>query len=343
MLEVIIQKTLDHFLLDCTFKLDREVLALQGESGAGKTTVLNCLSGLVTPDKGRIRLNDKILYDGADGTFVPARFRNVGCVFQNYALFPHMTVLQNVTFGQKNPDRQAAWNLLESFGLNHLADVRPTCISGGEKQRVALARALAGDPDLLLMDEPFSALDADTREKLYREFFQFRSQWSGPVVMVTHNPLEAEFLADKVLKIEEGTVIRERYNHLEGTVLEYRRHEHYLELTVRCADAVLNIVKPDYFSMENIRAGSPILLTIKPEHLLLYRGNGPYWTSADNRIPARVLKIDRTRRSGKILLEVGGNRLVGAVPLDILAAMPLAPGDDITCIVNGQDIEVLKI
>ncbi|MCL6479786.1 MAG: ATP-binding cassette domain-containing protein [Peptococcaceae bacterium] len=210
MLEADITKKLWHFTLDLHLEAGREILVLWGPSGSGKTTTLQCLAGLLKPDRGGIRLNGKILYSPEGGIDVPTRFRNVGYLFQDYALFPHLTVKQNVLYGLKGKKNGAVnsgvdpESLLRSFGVGHLVNRYPRQLSGGEKQRVALARALVVQPQLLLLDEPFSALDKDTKLVLRREVKQLHQEWRIPFILVTHDEEDAAFLGDRILFIEKG-------------------------------------------------------------------------------------------------------------------------------------------
>jgi molybdate transport system ATP-binding protein len=192
-----------------------EVLAVLGPNGAGKTTLLRALSGLDTLSSGSIRLGDLTLDDAATDTFVPAERRPVGLVFQNYRLFPHLDVRDNVAFAPRvqgagrRQARAAAEKWLERFDLTALATRRPHQISGGQAQRVALARALAADPKLLLLDEPLSALDAQTRLDVRAQLRSHLEQFTGPVLMITHDPLEAMIMADRLLVIEKGRVVQQ--------------------------------------------------------------------------------------------------------------------------------------
>lgn len=210
MLEACFTKKLWHFTLDVELKVDNQILVLWGSSGAGKTTILHCLAGLVKPTSGLIKLNNQVLYSMEEKINVPTRFRKVGYLFQDYALFPHMTVKQNVLYGIKSKKIQQGCphpnpvELLHSFGVGHLVDRHPLQLSGGEKQRVALARALALQPELLLLDEPFSALDKNNKMNLMQELKELHRKWKIPFIMVSHNEDEARFLGDEILTLEQG-------------------------------------------------------------------------------------------------------------------------------------------
>jgi len=191
-------------------KADNQILILLGPSGSGKTTILHLLAGLFKPDEGFIKINERILYSSGEKINNPPQSRNVGYLFQNYALFPHMTVRQNVIYGLKSKgcrqDGSALdpLELLDSFGVGHLIDRYPSQLSGGEKQRVALARALVVQPNLLLLDEPFSALDRNTRISLRQELKKLQQQWQIPFVLVTHDEEDAHFMGDVIVTLENG-------------------------------------------------------------------------------------------------------------------------------------------
>ncbi|WP_240377494.1 ATP-binding cassette domain-containing protein [Bacillus piscicola] len=205
MLEVSVQKQLSHFDLHISFTTDAEIIVLFGPSGSGKTTVLDCIAGLVKPDNGFIRLQERTLF--AEKISQPIQKRNIGYLFQDYALFPHKTVWKNIAYGMK--DSNLARGLMQELRIEHLRDHYPAQISGGEKQRVALARALATAPNLLLLDEPFSALDDSTREKSHAELLRLQKDWKIPVILVTHSREEAEKLGDRILFVEDGKLVRE--------------------------------------------------------------------------------------------------------------------------------------
>ncbi|WP_445150405.1 ABC transporter ATP-binding protein [Baekduia sp. Peel2402] len=178
-----------------------ETVALVGPSGAGKSTVLRAVAGLLHPDDGRIALGDDVWFDAARGVRLAPERRSVGLVFQDHALFPHLTVLQNVAFGGTEP---AARELLERFGIAPLANEKPGRLSGGERQRVALARALARDPGVLLLDEPLSALDAHTRAVVRAELAGLLRTLAIPALLVTHDHRDAIALADRIGVIVDG-------------------------------------------------------------------------------------------------------------------------------------------
>jgi molybdate transport system ATP-binding protein len=191
-----------------------EVVVLLGPNGAGKSTALRSLAGLLALDAGRIEVDGAVLADPARGTYVPPHQRPVGVVFQDYLLFPHLTVLDNVAFGPqargvRRPDaRRQAAGWLDRIGIADLAGARPRSISGGQAQRVALARALATEPALLLLDEPLAALDARTRLQVRAELRRHLSGFAGATVVVTHDPVDAAVLGDRLVVIENGRVVQ---------------------------------------------------------------------------------------------------------------------------------------
>lgn len=213
-----IKKQLYNFRLDVDFSMGDEFLVIEGTSGAGKTTILNCISGILTPDSGEIVLGDATLFRNPKIN-VPVEKRNISYLFQNYALFPNMTVRNNVIYGLKNKPEyrnkaarkellEYADHMMEVLGISHLAGKNSHAISGGEKQRTALARAMVTKPKLLLLDEPFSALDQNTKEKIYEEFAGFKETLKIPTILITHNHRETELFADKQIKLKEGRIIQ---------------------------------------------------------------------------------------------------------------------------------------
>ncbi len=214
-LDASIRLTLGPLDLDMEFTVDEgEVVALLGPNGSGKTTLLRAVAGLVPFNSGYVHLDGNVLEDTATKRYVPTERRPIGFVFQDYLLFPHLSVLDNVAFGLRsrgNPRREAAekagrW--LERVGLEGYSRAKPGELSGGQRQRVALARALAPDPRLLLLDEPLAALDATTRAEVRRDLKRHLASFPGLRLVVTHDPLEAAALADRLVVMENGRLVQ---------------------------------------------------------------------------------------------------------------------------------------
>jgi molybdate transport system ATP-binding protein len=202
------------FGLEVAFATEEDVVVLFGPSGAGKSLTLQAIAGLTTPDAGRIAVGERVLFDSTKNIRVPARQRDVGYVFQDYALFPHLTVAQNVSFGLKwgwpwylpRGDRLHLEEVLDIFELTSLWDSLPRDLSGGQRQRVALARALIRRPRLLLLDEPFSALDALLRAKMRQELRKVQERFHLPVILITHDPVDVAALGQTVVVYDAGRV-----------------------------------------------------------------------------------------------------------------------------------------
>jgi molybdate transport system ATP-binding protein len=202
-LHVHLRKRLPNFDLRLDLSCPRgSVTAIVGPSGAGKSTLIRLIAGLDRPDWGRVELNGKVLFDQAAGIDLPTRTRRIGMVFQDYPLFGHLNVAKNVGFSCADPARVDA--LLTRFGIQHLARRKPAAISGGERQRAAMCQALARDPAVLLLDEPFSALDAPTRADLRRELPRQAKALDIPVLLVTHDLREAAELGDAIVPVADG-------------------------------------------------------------------------------------------------------------------------------------------
>lgn len=201
------------FTVDVDLRFPPGITCVMGRSGSGKSTVLSVLAGLATPERGTITLGDEVWLDRGRGIEVPVHHRRLAYVFQGLALFPHMSALHNVTYGMHETPRAEraakAQALLDRVGVGHLAKRRPRTFSGGEAQRVALARALACSPKLVLLDEPFSALDRELRAQLTGLVRELAPELGVPVIHVTHSIAEARLLADRVVQLDGGKVIGE--------------------------------------------------------------------------------------------------------------------------------------
>lgn len=215
MLELSITKRFQDFELCVELELKRGVLALFGENGSGKSTTLRCIAGLTTPDEGYIRIGSTLAFHSELGVNLPPQKRNVGYVFQELALFPHLSVEENIAFGLKvrgfsrGMVRREVTRVMRTLALEELRSHMPGELSGGERQRVALARALVVKPKLLLLDEPFSALDVRTRQEVRREVRAILEALRIPAIIVTHDYEDAAILADRICVLSRGRAMQQ--------------------------------------------------------------------------------------------------------------------------------------
>lgn len=203
-LEATFTKKLKTETLSISFVLENEVLGILGKSGCGKSMTLRCLSGIQKPDTGRIVLDGTVLFDSEKQICLKPQKRNIGYLFQNYALFPNMTVRQNIAFACN--DEKLVAELLERFYLENVADLFPSVLSGGQQQRTAMARMLTAKPKVLLLDEPFSALDSFLRKEIEKEVQAVLTEYGGVAVLVSHNKGEIYRLTQKCMVMEQGKI-----------------------------------------------------------------------------------------------------------------------------------------
>ncbi|MEZ0328881.1 MAG: ATP-binding cassette domain-containing protein [Dissulfuribacterales bacterium] len=209
-----LKKGQSRFELDVSFRMKQEMTVIFGPSGSGKTMTLRAIAGLMQPDSGRITVGGRTLFDSSAGVDIPSKDRNVGLLFQDYALFPHMNVEQNIAFPLRpmfsfsldKGLKRRVHDLMEAFEIGHLAESYPAQLSGGQRQRVALARTLIKKPDILLLDEPFSALDPMLRGKMRTELLRIRERFGVPMILITHDPEDAKVFGKAVLLYEAGRI-----------------------------------------------------------------------------------------------------------------------------------------
>ncbi len=336
MLQVNIEKKLRDFTLHVSFTIGAEILALFGASGAGKTMTLNCLAGLAAPDHGTIALNGRVLFDDTTRVNLPARERRVGYVFQQSALFPHLTVRENVSFGArgtKSAKGAKVEEMLDLVGLSSLATRHPSLLSGGQQQRVALARALTPQPQMLLLDEPFSALDAPTREQLRRELFLLQRRFAIPTVFVTHDLGEAYLLADKLAVIDAGEVLQVD---APGEIL--RRPQN---LRVARAVGVKNILPGVVESrgeegtrvrVENIALDAPpyplevgarVSVCVRPERVMLLRPERAGKSLVENALAGELVREMSDGANVALYFRADGARLMPQRDYDLQIELPV--------------------
>jgi molybdate transport system ATP-binding protein len=324
---------------------DGEVLAVLGPNGAGKSTLLRVLAGLLPPDAGRVRIGGDVWDDVAADVHVPAHRRRLGMVFQDYLLFPHLSALENVAFGLRTRGvahadaRVRAGRWLDRVGLAELADRRPGQLSGGQAQRAALARALAPEPALLLLDEPLSALDARTRLTVRAELRHHLADFTGSTVLVTHDPVDAMALADRVVVVEEGRVVQ------AGTPADVSRHPR----TDYVARLVGLALLPGTGEGRSVRldgggvvavaeeAAGPVFAAVRPESVALYlaRPKG----SPRNVWPMTL--VGATPHGATVRCELAGEvPLVADVTATAFAELGLAPGAPVWATVKASEVAV---
>ncbi len=319
--------------------------ALLGPNGSGKSTAVAALAGLVALDDGRIRLGNRILDDGRR-IFVPAEVRNIGVVFQDHLLFPHLRVVDNVAFGltsrgvSRNEARQRAQRWLESLGLAAFARRHPGELSGGQAQRVALARALAPDPDLLILDEPLSALDVTTRVETRRVLADHLAGFAGPRLLITHDPTDAHLLADRVCVLEAGRLVQ------AGTPDDIRRRP----ATPYIADlAGLNLLRGSVHDgrielagggvlhAADHRSDGPVLVAIRPNAVALHRHRPE--GSPRNVWASTVTAVDSLGDVTRVQIDQPMALSVEVTP-ESAAELGLAPGSAVWASVKATEIGV---
>jgi molybdate transport system ATP-binding protein len=343
-LEARLVRTLGRFELDVELEAKPgEVVALLGPNGAGKSTAFRCLAGLLPLDGGRITLDGAPLDDPGADVFVPPDERPVGVVFQDYLLFPNLTALENVAFGlrarglARSEARARAGSWLERVGLGDHAGHRPRALSGGQAQRVALARALATEPRLLLLDEPLAALDVGTRGGVRRDLRRHLTTFDGMRLLVTHDPVDAYALADRVVILEAGRVAQ------TGTLAEVtaRPRSRYIADLLGTnllrgegrGGALVLVTGAGVVAAEPVTG--PTFAVVPPSAVALYLTQPV--GSPRNVWPSRVVDVDQQTDRVRVRLE-GPVPLVAEITAAALAELALQTGDRVWAAVKATEI-----
>jgi molybdate transport system ATP-binding protein len=350
----------NEFLLDVAFAAPAGFTILFGASGAGKTTLLDCVAGLSTPDGGNIAVAGRMLFNSSDRTNVPVAQRRVGYVFQNLALFPHLTVEQNVAYGLSrlpHAERYGRVNsLLEAFRISGLARRKARDISGGESQRVALARTLVTDPQLLLLDEPLAALDHPTKSQIIDDLRHWNRAHTIPVLYVTHSREEVFALGERVIVLDGGKIVEEGTPH---DVLSAPHMETVAQLVgfENIFDAVVEAVRPERGTMTCriagdvsgivletplVRggAGASLRVGIRAGDILLAT-SPPTGLSARNVIPGRIQSLEQrdvivsARVKARVDMEVH-------LTLAARDALELVPGKEVWLVIKTHSCHLMR-
>ncbi|MGH9773531.1 MAG: molybdenum ABC transporter ATP-binding protein [Candidatus Acidiferrales bacterium] len=346
------------FHLDVTFSVPRGVTILFGPSGSGKTTILECLAGLLEPDAGRVSVAVKVLFDSEAGVALPPGRRGVGYVFQNLALFPHLSVEENVGYGLAEVSRAAreghVRGILENFRIDSLARRRPDEISGGQRQRTALARSLVADPCLLLLDEPLAALDLPVKSQIIEDLKSWNERHGIPILCVTHSHREVFALGERVIVLDDGRiaaqgtpqeVLREPRqeavaqlagfeNIFDATVAELRESQGTMRCRLDGSDVMLEapigkMTAGDCLRIA-IRGGDILLATARPEKI-----------SARNILPGRILELHN--RGARVEARVAcGVEFVAELTLGSCETLELARGSAVWLIIKTHSCHLLE-
>jgi molybdate transport system ATP-binding protein len=346
-----------HFALDVAFAADPGITNLFGASGSGKTTVLRCLAGLVRPDLGRIAVGERALFDSATHIDVPVQRRQIGYVFQQLALFPHLSIEQNVAYGLHGrtlaEQRERVRRIADSFRIAHLLTRAPGQVSGGERQRAALARALVTEPSLLLLDEPLSALDHAIQLRIMDDLRAWNETHRIPVLYVTHSHREVFGLGERVIVLDHGRVIASGSPHevldhpshdvlaslagfenvFDASVVE--RRERLGTMHCRLRDSTMELEVP----LANTQVGETIRIAIRAGDILV-ANHEPSGLSDRNMIPGTLVALSRQGPTIVASVDAGVNVTVHLTPGGI-ESLGIRPGDRVWLIIKTYSCRVV--
>ncbi len=329
---------------------DGKTLALIGENGAGKSTVLKIISGLIKPRSGRIVLNDKVLCDIEKGIFIEPEERNIGYMFQNYALFPHMTVAENIAYGlkarkmPKDDIDKRVQELCERMGISGIMNERVTQLSGGQRQRTALARAIAPKPGLLLLDEPLAALDVRTQEQMRRELAAVIRTEGIPCIIVTHSIVDALAVADKIAVIDEGKIVACGmpediiHNPSHGFITSFTENLNLFrgEVVVDNGGTVCIDIAGVKIRAVTTLSGT-VSVGIRPEELIISREK--FQSSAANAFRGKITSIEDNGSYAFVYVNIG-ILLAAAITKQSIKRLNLEVGNEVTLTFKATAVQV---
>jgi molybdate transport system ATP-binding protein len=335
-----------------------ELLVIAGPSGSGKTTLLRCIAGLYRPAQGEIHCGDTVWFDARNHVCLPPQARRVGMVFQDYALFPHLTALQNVALAVQStpgaPAADRAGALLELVNMGGLEQRRPAELSGGQQQRVALARALAREPAVLLLDEPFAAVDQQTRRKLLRELSRLRRQLDMPVILVTHDLDEARTLADVMCVLHHGTILQ---TDSPGVILSRPASSAVARLvgldnvfagtvTAHFPERGVTMLNWNGLELEcalqgGFAVGTAVEWVIPAERVVLHRRDRPSRGEDENAVSGDIVEFLPLGASTALTVSTGAGNLFLSVPTHVARRNDIARGGAVRVSLLAEAIHLM--
>jgi molybdate transport system ATP-binding protein len=354
-IDVDVTHRLGAFTLDVRFVSEGRLTAFFGQSGSGKTSLVNVISGLIRPDRGRVMIDETTLVDTASGIFVPTWRRRIGYVFQEGRLFPHLTVRQNLMFGRWfRPTGERTVQLekvLDLLGIGHLLQRRPGALSGGEKQRVAIGRALLSSPRLLLMDEPLAALDEARKAEILPYIEKLRDEADIPIVYVSHSLAEVSRLAHTIVVLRGGRVVavgdpadvlsrtelvpREALEEA-GALIEARISQHDVKFGLTSLQSEAGLLRVPYLDLP---IGTVVRVRIRARDVMIASAP-PVGLSALNVFPGKVVEL---RKGGEAIVDVGincnGVRMAARLTLKSVETLGLAPEMPVYAILKGVTMD----
>ncbi len=351
-LTVNIKKDFPGFKIEAEWSADGDITCLFGYTGSGKSLTLKMIAGLIRPDEGEISFGDNMFFKARKGVNVSPQDRDIGYVFQDNMLFPHMTVYQNVVYGLKDVAKESKWicDVIRTLRLETLENKYPHQISGGQQQRTAIARAVIRRPKLLLLDEPFNSLDHAVRRKMHRETRRYQKYFNIPIILVTHDMDELHSLADWVVLYNDGRVeqtgrpqdVFARPATRAAARLIAAKNIFDVEVkSVAGGVAELSNDRVRFFAKaDNQKVGDKVVCCIRPEHIFVVEPNA----SAENRIAAVVVDIVRNASSYDLFLKIGD----GSYTLELRVSAEqfkrhgVSLGKDIFVSVEPCDVHLIK-